>query len=176
MSILDEKSAALKKGDMFDGDTAFTLYDTYGFPLDLTQDALKSRGIGVDQASFTDAMDRQREKARASWAGSGDAATEASGSRCARNSAPPNSSATRPRPPKAWSTALVKDGKEVDSLKAGETGSIVLNQTPFYAESGGQVGDTGVLIGEGGSSSASPTRRRRPAISSCISARWSRAR
>ena len=70
LSILDEKSAGLKKGDMFDGDTAFTLYDTYGFPLDLTQDALKSRGISVDQASFTDAMERQREKARASWSGS----------------------------------------------------------------------------------------------------------
>src|SRR5580704_17977405 len=76
LSILDEKSSTLKKGDMFDGDTAFTLYDTYGFPLDLTQDALKSRGIGVDIASFTDAMDRQRQMARASWAGSGDAATE----------------------------------------------------------------------------------------------------
>jgi alanyl-tRNA synthetase len=76
LSILDEKSAGLKKGDMFDGDTAFTLYDTYGFPLDLTQDALKSRGISVDQASFTDAMDRQRAKARASWSGSGDTASE----------------------------------------------------------------------------------------------------
>ena len=61
---------------MFDGDTAFTLYDTYGFPLDLTQDALRNRGIGVDIASFTDAMDRQRAKARAAWAGSGDTASE----------------------------------------------------------------------------------------------------
>src|SRR5260221_10046986 len=69
LSILDEKSATLKKGDMFDGDTAFTLYDTYGFPLDLTQDALRNRGIGVDIASFTDAMYRQRAKARAAWAG-----------------------------------------------------------------------------------------------------------
>ena len=76
LAILDEKSAGLKKGDMFDGDTAFTLYDTYGFPLDLTQDALKSRGISVDQASFTDAMDRQTQTARASWAGSGEAANE----------------------------------------------------------------------------------------------------
>src|SRR5439155_19087855 len=77
LSIFDEASKSLRKGDMFDGETAFTLYDTYGFPLDLTQDALKSRGIGVDIASFTDAMERQREKARASWAGSGEAATEA---------------------------------------------------------------------------------------------------
>src|SRR5204863_237936 len=76
LSILDEKSSGLKKGDMFDGDTAFTLYDTYGFPLDLTRDALKSRGISVDQAAFSDAMERQREKARASWSGSGDTASE----------------------------------------------------------------------------------------------------
>ena len=77
LAILDEASKTLKKGDMFDGVTAFTLYDTYGFPLDLTQDALRPRGIGVDIASFTDAMERQREKARASWAGSGEAADEA---------------------------------------------------------------------------------------------------
>ena len=76
LTILDEKSSSLKKGDMFDGDTAFTLYDTYGFPLDLTQDALRNRGISVDIASFTDAMDRQRAKARAAWAGSGDTASE----------------------------------------------------------------------------------------------------
>jgi alanyl-tRNA synthetase len=76
LAILDDKSRSLKKGDMFDGETAFTLYDTYGFPLDLTQDALRTRGIGVDIASFTDAMEHQREKARASWAGSGEAATE----------------------------------------------------------------------------------------------------
>src|SRR5262252_7723403 len=74
IALLEEASKSLKKGDMFDGETAFTLYDTYGFPLDLTQDALKPRGIGVDIASFTDAMERQRTKARASWAGSGEAA------------------------------------------------------------------------------------------------------
>ena len=149
LSILDEKSSALKKGDMFDGDTAFTLYDTYGFPLDLTQDALKSRGIGVDIAAFTDAMDRQREKARAAWAGSGDTATE---------------NVWFPLREKLGSTeflgyetetaggvvaALVQDGKEVGSLKAGEAGAVVMNQTPFYAESGGQVGDTGMMTGEG---------------------------
>src|SRR5262245_18305985 len=76
LGLLDEASKTLKKGDMFDGDTAFTLYDTYGFPLDLTQDALRSRGISVDIASFTDAMERQRAKARASWGGSGEAAQE----------------------------------------------------------------------------------------------------
>jgi len=102
LSILDEKSASLKKGDMFDGDTAFTLYDTYGFPLDLTQDALRNRGISVDVASFTDAMDRQRAKARAHGQAPAIPPARRCGFHCARNSAPPNSWATRPRPPKAW--------------------------------------------------------------------------
>ncbi|WGS23109.1 MULTISPECIES: alanine--tRNA ligase [unclassified Bradyrhizobium] len=149
LSILDEKSAGLKKGDMFDGDTAFTLYDTYGFPLDLTQDALKSRGIGVDQAAFTDAMNRQREKARASWAGSGEAATESVWFPLREKLGATEFLGYETESAEGAVTALVRDGAEVDSLKAGETGAIVLNQTPFYAESGGQVGDTGVLTGEG---------------------------
>ncbi|WFU19480.1 alanine--tRNA ligase [Bradyrhizobium sp. CB3481] len=150
LAILDEKSSGLKKGDMFDGDTAFTLYDTYGFPLDLTQDALKSRGISVDQAAFTDAMERQREKARASWAGSGEAADESVWFPLREKLGATEFLGYDTESAEGVVTALVKDGKEIDSLKAGETGSIVLNQTPFYAESGGQVGDTGVLTGEGG--------------------------
>ncbi|MFO1109934.1 MAG: alanine--tRNA ligase [Bradyrhizobium sp.] len=150
LAILDEKSAGLKKGDMFDGDTAFTLYDTYGFPLDLTQDALKSRGISVDQASFTDAMERQREKARASWAGSGEAADEAIWFPLREKLGATEFLGYETESAEGVVAALVKGGKETDSLKAGEAGSIVLNQTPFYAESGGQVGDTGVLTGEGG--------------------------
>jgi len=150
LAILDEKSAGLKKGDMFDGDTAFTLYDTYGFPLDLTQDALKSRGISVDQAAFTDAMDRQREKARASWAGSGEAADEAVWFPLREKLGATEFLGYETESAEGVVSALVKGGKETDSLKAGETGSLVLNQTPFYAESGGQVGDTGVLTGEGG--------------------------
>ena len=150
LAILDEKSAGLKKGDMFDGETAFTLYDTYGFPLDLTQDALKSRGISVDQASFTDAMERQREKARESWTGSGDAASEVIWFPLREKLGATEFLGYETESAEGVVAALVKDGKEIDSLKAGETGSIVLNQTPFYAESGGQVGDTGVLTGEGG--------------------------
>ncbi len=149
LAILDEKSAGLKKGDMFDGDTAFTLYDTYGFPLDLTQDALKSRGISVDQASFTDAMDRQREKARASWAGSGDAASETMWFPLREKLGATEFLGYETESAEGVVAALVKDGKETDSLKAGETGAIVMNQTPFYAESGGQVGDTGLMTGEG---------------------------
>ncbi len=149
LAILDEKSAGLKKGDMFDGDTAFTLYDTYGFPLDLTQDALKSRGISVDQASFTDAMERQRVKARASWSGSGDTAGENVWFPLREKLGATEFLGYDTESAEGVVTALVKDGKDADSLKAGESGAIVLNQTPFYAESGGQVGDTGMLTGEG---------------------------
>ncbi|TDN00771.1 hypothetical protein CEE86_12725, partial [Lactobacillus crispatus] len=124
-------------------------YDTYGFPLDLTQDALKSRGISVDQASFTDAMNRQREKARASWAGSGEAATETIWFPLREKLGATEFLGYETESAEGAVTALVKDGAEVDSLKAGESGAIVLNQTPFYAESGGQVGDIGVLTGEG---------------------------
>jgi alanyl-tRNA synthetase len=150
LAILDEKSAGLKKGDMFDGDTAFTLYDTYGFPLDLTQDALKSRGISVDQAAFTDAMDRQREKARAAWAGSGDTASESVWFGLREKLGPTEFLGYETETAEGVVGALVKDGKEVERLGSGESGAVVLNQTPFYAESGGQVGDTGVLTGEGG--------------------------
>jgi alanyl-tRNA synthetase len=149
LAILDEKSAALKKGDMFDGDTAFTLYDTYGFPLDLTQDALKSRGISVDQASFTDAMERQRKTARAAWAGSGDTASEAIWFPLRDKLGATEFLGYETETAEGVVGALVKDGAAVDQLKTGEGGAIVLNQTPFYAESGGQVGDTGMMIGEG---------------------------
>ncbi|SDJ80445.1 MULTISPECIES: alanine--tRNA ligase [Bradyrhizobium] len=149
LTILDEKSAGLKKGDMFDGDTAFTLYDTYGFPLDLTQDALKSRGISVDQVSFTDAMDRQRTKARASWSGSGDTASENVWFPLREKLGATEFLGYDTETAEGVVTALVKDGKDADSLKTGESGAIVLNQTPFYAESGGQVGDTGLMTGEG---------------------------
>ena len=149
LSILDEKSSSLKKGDMFDGDTAFTLYDTYGFPLDLTQDALRNRGISVDIASFTDAMERQRAKARESWKGSGDSQAEAIWFPLREKHGATEFLGYETETAEGVVAALVQDGKEVESLKAGESGAIVLNQTPFYAESGGQVGDTGVMTADG---------------------------
>ena len=160
LSILDEKSAGLKKGDMFDGDTAFTLYDTYGFPLDLTQDALKSRGISVDQASFTDAMEKQKAKARASWSGSGDTASENVWFPLREKLGATEFLGYDTESAEGVVTALVKDGKDADSLKTGESGAIVLNQTPFYAESGGQVGDTGLLTGEGVKFRVSDTQKK----------------
>jgi alanyl-tRNA synthetase len=149
LAILDEASKSLKKGDMFDGVTAFTLYDTYGFPLDLTQDALRPRGIGVDIASFTDAMEEQRAKARASWAGSGEAADEAVWFSLREKAGPTEFLGYETESAEGVVAALVRDGKEVAALKKGESGAVVLNQTPFYGESGGQVGDIGVMRGEG---------------------------
>jgi len=149
LAILEEKSGALKHGDMFDGETAFTLYDTYGFPLDLTQDALRSRGIGVDIASFTDAMERQREKARASWAGSGDAAQETVWFSLREKLGATEFLGYETETAEGVVAAVVKDGKEVSELKQGDTGVVVMNQTPFYGESGGQVGDTGEMRRDG---------------------------
>jgi alanyl-tRNA synthetase len=145
--ILDEASKSLKKGDMFDGVTAFTLYDTYGFPLDLTQDALKPRGIGVDIASFTDAMERQREKARASWAGSGEAKTADYWFPLREKFGATEFLGYETETSEGVVQAIIRGGPEVDELRAGESGEIILNQTPFYAESGGQVSDTGWLRG-----------------------------
>ena len=103
LAILDEASKTLKKGDMFDGVTAFTLYDTYGFPLDLTQDALRPRGIGVDIAAFTDAMDEQRKRRARRGRARARPPTRRCGSASAKKSAALNSSAMRPKAPKAWS-------------------------------------------------------------------------
>src|SRR4029077_20693277 len=149
LAILDEESKELKRGAMFDGVTAFTLYDTYGFPLDLTQDALKPRGIGVDIAAFTDAMDRQRAKARASWTGSGEAAGGAVWFALREKLGATEFLGYETESAEGVVSAVLRDGKEVGALKKGESGIVVLNQTPFYGESGGQVGDTGVMIADG---------------------------
>ena len=140
----------MKKGDTLDGETAFKLYDTYGFPLDLTQDALKTRGIGVDLTGFTDAMERQRAEARASWAGSGDAATENVWLTLRDRHGATEFLGYDTERAEAVVLALVKDGAEVEQLGEGESGAIVVNQTPFYGESGGQVGDTGLIESENG--------------------------
>ena len=149
LSILDDASKTLKSGDMFDGETAFTLYDTYGFPLDLTQDALKSRGISVDLASFTDAMERQRAKARESRFSSGETATQAIWFALREKLGATEFLGYETESAEGIVAALVKDGRETAELKAGDTGLVIVNQTPFYGESGGQVGDTGEMRREG---------------------------
>jgi alanyl-tRNA synthetase len=160
LAILDEKSASLKKGAMFDGETAFTLYDTYGFPLDLTQDALRTRGISVDLASFEDAMERQRAKARASWAGSGEAAQETVWFALREKIGATEFLGYETETAEGVVAALVKDGKDVPELKKGESGVVVMNQTPFYGESGGQVGDTGEMRRDGVRLTVSDTQKK----------------
>jgi alanyl-tRNA synthetase len=149
LAILDEETRTLKKGDKLKGEVAFTLYDTFGFPLDLTEDALKSRGIAVDTAAFGAAMERQRVKARASWSGSGEAATETVWFGLRDRVGATEFLGYETEGAEGVVAALVRDGQEVDALKKGESGAVVLNQSPFYAESGGQVGDTGVMTADG---------------------------
>ena len=150
LGLLSEASAGLKKGQVFAGETAFRLYDTYGFPLDLTQDALKSRGIAVDTAGFEAAMEKQKAEARKAWRGSGEAATEAVWFEIKERAGATDFLGYGTETAEGEVRAIVKDGAEVKSLKAGDEAALVLNQTPFYGESGGQVGDQGVIKGPKG--------------------------
>ncbi|TSJ63187.1 alanine--tRNA ligase [Starkeya sp. 3C] len=150
LSILETESEGLNAGAKFSGETAFKLYDTYGFPLDLTEDALRARGVGVDVDSFNAAMERQRAEARASWAGSGEAATDTVWFAVREDVGPTEFLGYGTETAEGTVTALVAEGRRAGELPAGGRGLVVLNQTPFYGESGGQVGDTGVLTGEGG--------------------------
>jgi alanyl-tRNA synthetase len=150
LSLLEEATGGLKKGDILDGETAFKLYDTYGFPLDLTQDALRPRAIGVDLSGFTDAMERQRAEARKHWSGSGEAATETVWFALRERHGATEFLGYDAETAEAQVRALVKDGAEVDTLAKGDEGVVVVNQTPFYGEAGGQVGDTGAIESENG--------------------------
>ena len=149
LAVLDAETRDLAPGQSLAGETAFTLYDTYGFPLDLTQDALKARGIGVDLPAFDAAMMRQRETARAAWAGSGEAATDTVWYGLRERVGATEFLGYDSEAAEAAVTAIVRDGREVETLAAGETGLVIVNQTPFYGESGGQVGDTGAIVGPG---------------------------
>ncbi|MTW15226.1 alanine--tRNA ligase [Rhodoplanes serenus] len=149
LAILEDEARDLRRGDKLKGDVAFTLYDTYGFPLDLTQDALKGRGVEVDTAGFNAAMERQRAMARASWAGSGEAATETVWFALRENLGATEFLGYETETAEGEVLALVRDGVQATALKAGETGAVIVNQTPFYGESGGQVGDTGMMTGDG---------------------------
>ncbi|MDD7910459.1 alanine--tRNA ligase [Pseudovibrio exalbescens] len=160
LGLLDDATSSLAEGEQLDGETAFKLYDTYGFPLDLTQDALRNRNISVDTDGFDQAMERQRAEARAAWSGSGEAATDAVWFTLKEKLGATEFLGYETEKAEGVATAFVKDGEEVASLKAGETGIVVLNQTPFYGESGGQVGDTGVMIGEGFKATVTDTQKK----------------
>ncbi len=149
LSLLAEASSSLGPGDVLPGDVAFKLYDTYGFPVDLTEDALKARGVGLDQRGFEAAMRRQKEEARKAWSGSGDAATERLWFELRDRSGPTEFLGYTTEEAEGTIVAILADGQEVDRLKAGQEGALVVNQTPFYAESGGQVGDRGMIESAG---------------------------
>ncbi|MDR6901802.1 alanine--tRNA ligase [Rhizobium miluonense] len=150
LSLLNDATSDLHKGDSLDGETAFKLYDTYGFPLDLTQDALRARGIGVDISSFTDAMERQKAEARSHWTGSGDKATETIWFELKEKNGATEFLGYDTESAEGVIQAIVKDGVAVDSASVGDKVQIVVNQTPFYGESGGQMGDTGVISSDHG--------------------------
>ncbi|ODN70375.1 Alanine--tRNA ligase [Methylobrevis pamukkalensis] len=160
LTLLDEATGSLGAGDRLDGETAFRLYDTFGFPYDLTEDALKARGIGVDRAGFETAMERQKTEARASWAGSGEAATETVWFGLRERLGATEFLGYASASAMAAVTALVSGGAEVAKLGTGESGAVVVNQTPFYGESGGQVGDTGVITWTGGRFRVTDTQKR----------------
>jgi len=149
LAILDDETAGLVAGDKLAGETAFKLYDTYGFPLDLTQEALRARDIGVDTQAFQAAMERQRAEARQAWAGSGEAATEAIWFGLRERVGATEFLGYNAAQAEGVVAALVRGGAPVETLVAGESGLVLLNQTPFYAESGGQVGDVGVMTAPG---------------------------
>ncbi len=150
VKMLDDEIAKLGKGATLPGATAFKLYDTYGFPLDLTQDALRRRGLSVDVAGFDEAMAAQKKAARAAWAGSGDAASEALWFDLRDRVGATDFLGYVHEAAEGVVLAIVKDGKEIAEARAGEDVEIIVNQSPFYAESGGQVGDAGLISSEGG--------------------------
>ncbi|MEI6573261.1 MAG: alanine--tRNA ligase [Alphaproteobacteria bacterium] len=160
LTMLDDETKSLSSGGKFSGETAFTLYDTYGFPLDLTQDALRPRGIAVDTDAFNAAMERQREKARAAWSGSGEAATDTVWFAVKEKVGATEFLGYDTEQAEGVIRALVSNGQIVDRLTKGQTGFVVLNQTPFYGESGGQVGDTGVMTGSGLSLRVTETQKK----------------
>ncbi|WP_395173216.1 alanine--tRNA ligase [Roseibium alexandrii] len=149
LGLLDTATEDLTSGGQLDGETAFKLYDTYGFPLDLTQDALRVRDITVDTDGFDAAMERQKAEARAAWSGSGGAATEAVWFAMKEKYGATDFLGYETEVAEGIVAGLAADDAETNELKAGETGFVVLNQTPFYGESGGQVGDTGVMTAPG---------------------------
>lgn len=139
LGLLNEASADLKEGDHLNGEVAFKLYDTYGFPLDLTQDVLRRRGISVDVDTFDKAMERQKEEARANWSGSGEAVTEKIWFSIHDKVGATEFLGYETETAKGILTALVCDGKLVDHISSGQKAILVVNQTPFYGESGGRL-------------------------------------
>ena len=150
LKLLDEATAGMGDGDTLAGETAFKLYDTYGFPYDLTEDALRTQGLHVDRAGFDAAMAEQKRAARAAWKGSGAKASDDLWFDIAEETGSTEFIGYSADIGEAEVVALVKDGARVDTASAGDTVAIIVNQTPFYGESGGQVGDSGTISTDAG--------------------------
>jgi alanyl-tRNA synthetase len=146
LKLLDEELDRLGSAKVLPGDVAFRLYDTYGFPLDLTQDALRAKGVEVEQAGFDKAMAKQREDARAAWSGSGQKATETVWFELREKLGATEFLGYETENAEGKVVGIVVDGAPVDQVSTGQDATIITNQTPFYGESGGQVGDTGILF------------------------------
>lgn len=145
LKLLDEATARLEQGGTLPGETAFKLYDTYGFPYDLTEDALRARGLEVDREGFDAAMAQQKAAARAAWKGSGEKASDELWFDLAEEFGSTEFTGYSGTVGEGVVLAIVKDGKRAEAAELGETVQVLLNQTPFYGESGGQVGDAGKL-------------------------------
>ncbi len=165
LKLLDEETATLPAGGTLSGEVAFRLYDTFGFPLDLTQDALRGKGLSVDVAGFNTAMERQRAEARKAWAGSGEAATEALWFDLRDRLGATEFLGYDADAAEAKVLAIIAGGKEVAEAKDGAEVAIITNQTPFYGESGGQMGDSGIIAVAGkGRVAVSDTQRKLGAL------------
>ncbi len=150
LHLLDDAVASLPAGASLPGETAFKLYDTYGFPLDLTEDALRARGRAVDMEGFEACMERQREAARQAWVGSGEIATERVWLELRERVGATEFLGYEAEKAEGIAVALVADGVECGEANAGADVALVVNQTPFYAEAGGQIGDTGTVVSADG--------------------------
>ena len=159
LRLLDDELAKLGEGQALPGAAAFRLYDTYGFPLDLTQDALREKGRAVDVAGFDHAMAEQKAKARAAWAGSGEAKDATIWFDLAERHGPTEFLGYDTETAEGQVIALVADGTETGAATTGAKVQIVVNQTPFYAESGGQVGDSGLIRTDTGMANVTDTRK-----------------
>ncbi len=150
LRLLDDATEQMGSGDTLDGETAFKLYDTYGFPYDLTEDALRARGIALDRAGFDAAMAQQKAAARAAWKGSGQAADSEVWFDIAEREGATEFTGYAATGGEGRVVALVKDGAEIQQAQTGDSIVVLTNQTPFYGESGGQSGDTGTITMPGG--------------------------
>jgi alanyl-tRNA synthetase len=164
LKLLDEATVTLKSGDSLAGDVAFKLYDTFGFPLDLTEDALRARGIAVETKGFNAAMEKQRAEARKSWSGSGEAASDAQWFAVLDEMSRTEFLGYDTEEAEGAIIAIFKDGQRVQKAEAGETVQVLTNQTPFYGESGGQAGDRGKMLSPKGEGEITDTEKKLGAL------------